>query len=213
MKTVPERLAAFRAAMAKSGCDYFIIPSSDAHASEYAPAHDTAWEYFSGFSCENCNLVIGADEAALWVDGRFFGAADAALKGTGIDSLHMGVKGVPTLNQWLTQRLSAGKVLGYCAETMPLKQKRTLADICKKQGAKLADLPLVDEVWTEDRPALPSTPAWVLEDAHAGESPAHKLSRFRAALEARHCTAAVITKLDSVAWLLNLRASDVDCTP
>lgn len=213
MKTVPERLAAFRAAMAKANCDYFIIPSSDAHASEYAPAHDTPWEYFSGFSCENCNLVIGSLEAALWVDGRFFGAADAALEGTGIDSLHMGVKGVPTLNEWLARRLTEGKVLGYCAETMPLRQKRSLAALCKKQGAKLVDLPLVDEVWTEDRPALPSSPAWILDDAHAGESPAHKLSRFRAALEAKQCTAAVITKLDSVAWLLNLRASDVDCTP
>ncbi len=104
MMTVPQRLAALRAAMAQAGCDAFLMPSSDPHSSEYAPAHYTAWEYFSGFSCENSNLVVTADEAALWVDGRFFGAADAALAGTGIASMHMGVKGVPTLNQWLSSR-------------------------------------------------------------------------------------------------------------
>ncbi len=213
MKTVSERLAAFRAAMAKAGCDIFIMPSSDPHSSEYAPAHHTAWEYFSGFSCENANLLISASEAALWVDGRFFGAADAALAGTGIDSMHMGVKGVPTVSQWLQQHLAEGSVLGYCAETMPVLQKRQLAGICQEKGAALTDLPLVDQVWVEDRPALPSSPAWLLDVKYTGKTPAEKLELLRSCLRTRNCTAAVLTKLDSVAWLLNLRAADVDNTP
>ena len=128
MKSVPERLTALRAAMAQAKCDLFLMPSSDAHASEYAPAHDTPWIYFSGFSFENSTLNVGQDEAAMWIDGRFFGAADKALAGTGIDSMHMGVKGVPTVHEWLAQRLKADMVLGYCAEVMPVSQMRQSPD-------------------------------------------------------------------------------------
>lgn len=213
MKPVSERLADLRAAMAQAGCDAYIMPSSDPHSSEYAPAHYTAWEYFSGFSCENSNLVVTADEAAMWVDGRFFGAADAALAGTGIASMHMGVKGVPTVDEWLAEKLTAGKVLGYAAETMPVAQYRALATVCEKAGATLSDLPLVDQAWTEDRPALPTSPAWILNTVYAGKTPAEKLAQLRASLNEQGCTAILVTKLDSVAWLLNLRAADVDNTP
>lgn len=213
MKTVPERLTDLRNAMAKAGCDIFIMPSSDAHASEYAPAHDTAWIYFSGFSCENANLLVAMDEAALWVDGRFFGAADAALAGTGVQSMHMTVKGVPTVEEWLEEKLSEGKVLGYCAETMPVSQMRRLNAVCQSRGAKMVDLPLVDEVWTEDRAPLPHTEAWLLDVNSAGLSPAEKLEIVRAKIVEHGCTAMLVTKLDSVAWLLNLRAADVNNTP
>lgn len=213
MKTVPQRLTEFREAMKKSGCDIFIMPSSDAHASEYAPAHHTAWEYFSGFSCENANLLVTLTEAALWVDGRFFGAADKALNGSGVQSMHMGVKGVPTVKEWLEEKLGAGMVLGYNAETMPLSQMRTLKEICTKTGAELRDLPLVDEAWTEDRAPLPATPAWILGNEYAGKSAEEKLSIFRGKLKEENCDCAVITSLDSAAWLFNLRAADVDNTP
>ena len=213
MKTVPQRLTEFRAAMKNHGCDIFIMPSSDAHASEYAPAHDTAWEYFSGFSCENSNLLVSLTEAALWVDGRFFGAADKALNGTGVQSMHMGVKGVPTVKEWLEEKLSAGMVLGYNAETMPLTQMRSLKDICDKKGAELRDLPLVDEAWTEDRAPLPATPAWILGNEYAGKGADEKLNIFRGKLKEENCDSAVITSLDSIAWLFNLRAADVDNTP
>lgn len=213
MKTVPERLTALRAAMAQAGCDAYIMPSSDPHSSEYAPAHYTAWEYFSGFSCENATLVVTGDEAALWIDGRFFGAADAALEGTGVASMHMGVKGVPAVNQWLGERLAAGSVLGYCAETMPVKRMRELAELCKKKDAKMEDLPLVDQVWTQDRPPLPSTEAWILDASYAGKTAAQKLAIVRSKLTEMNCTAMLVTKLDSVAWLLNLRAADVESTP
>ena len=213
MKTVKERLSDLRAVMAKAGCHAFLMPSSDPHSSEYAPAHFTAWEYFSGFSVENSNLVVTADEAALWVDGRFFGAADAALQGTGVQSMHMGVKGVPTVYEWVEDHLQKDQVLGYCAETMPLGQMRTLQAICDRAGARLLDLPLVDQAWTEDRPSLPATPAWILSEKFAGRSPEEKLETVRHKLQAQGCTATLVTKLDCVAWLLNLRAADVENTP
>ena len=213
MKTVPERLADLRAAMEKAGCDIFILPSSDPHSSEYAPDHYASWVYFSGFSCENANLLVTKDEAALWVDGRFFGAADAALAGTGVDSMHMGVKGVPTVDEWLEKRLAGGKVLGYCAEVMPVTQMRGLKALCEKMGAKLVDLPLVDEAWTEDRPAMPHTNAWLLDVQYVGLNTAEKLAIVRRKLTEQNCTALVVTKLDCVAWLLNLRGGDVEDTP
>ena len=213
MKTVKERLSDLRAVMAKAGCHAFLMPSSDPHSSEYAPAHFTAWEYFSGFSVETSNLVVTADEAALWVDGRFFGAADAALQGTGVQSMHMGVKGVPTVYEWVEDHLQKDQVLGYCAETMPLGQMRTLQAICDRAGARLLDLPLVDQAWTEDRPSLPATPAWILSEKFAGRSPEEKLETVRHKLQAQGCTATLVTKLDCVAWLLNLRAADVENTP
>ena len=213
MKTVKARLADLRQAMAVAGCDAFLMPSSDPHSSEYAPDHYTAWEYFSGFSCENSTLIVMADQAAMWVDGRFFGAADAALAGPGIESMHMGVKGVPTVHEWLNDRLQKGMTLGYCAETMPLGQMRGLKAVCDQAGARLADLPLVDQAWTEDRPSLPSTPAWILEEKFAGLTPEEKLSIVREKMTAKGCTAMLVTKLDCVAWLLNLRAEDVDNTP
>ena len=213
MKFAPQRLAELRVAMAQFGCDIFIMPSSDPHSSEYAPAHYTAWEYFSGFSCENANLVVTAEEAALWVDGRFFGAADTALKNSGIQSMHMGVKGVPTVKEWIGDRLSAGKVLGYCAETMPLSQMRGLKALCEGHGAELLDLPVVDTAWKIDRPQLPSTPAWILDASFTGLTPKQKIDVVRGKLKEAGCTAMLATKLDSVAWLLNLRAGDVENTP
>lgn len=213
MQTVPERLAALRAAMAAAGCSAYLMPSSDPHSSEYAPAHYTSWEYFSGFPCENATLVVTPDAAALWVDGRFFGAADAALAGTGIASMHTGVKGVPEVEEYLSDVLKEGSVLGYCAETMPVKRCRELADLTARLGAELRPLHLEDEVWVAGRPALPATPAWLLGEQYAGSTPAQKLQALRGELTARGCTAALVTKLDSVAWLLNLRAADVDDTP
>ncbi len=212
MKTVPERLAALRAAMAAAGADAYILPSSDPHSSEYAPAHYASWVYFSGFSVENSNLVVLADRAAMWVDGRFFGAADTALAGTGIDVMRMGVKGVPTVEDYLRDNLP-GKALGYCAETMPVKQRRALAAALETVGGRLLPLQLEDAVWTENRPALPTTPAWLLEERFAGRSPAEKLAAVRGRLAEAGCTALLVTKLDHAAWLLNLRAADVECTP
>ena len=211
MKTIPERLNDLRAAMAAAGCDAYILPSSDPHASEYAPAYYTPWEYFSGFPCENATLVVTADEAALWIDGRFFGAADKALSGTGVASMHMAVKGVPEVHEWLSARFGKGNVLGYTAENMPLNTLKNLQTKLKTNGAELRGLHCDDEAWTEDRPALPATQAWLLSDADAGATIAEKLQLFRAKMEG--CDAAVITKVDSTAWLLNLRAFDIENTP
>lgn len=210
MKTIAERLADLRSAMKNAGCDAYIIPSSDPHSSEYAPEHYTSWEYFTGFPCENATFVITADEAALWIDGRFFGAADAALAGTEIKSMHMTVKGVPDADDWIAAKLESGAVLGYTAENMPLARFRTIKGKLG-EGVEFKACHCDDEAWTDGRPALPKSKAWILDKKYAGLDIAGKLSAFREKME--DCGGAVITSLDSIAWLLNLRANDVDCTP
>ena len=211
MKTVSERLAALRREMKAAGCDAYILPSSDPHSSEYAPGYYTAWEYFSGFSVENATLVVTASKAALWVDGRFFGAADAALKDTGIESMHMGVKGVPEPHEWLSANLAPESVAGCTAANMPHKTYDELQQKLAPSGISLKQFKCDDAAWTEDRPALPATRAWILDRKYAGASISEKLARFRE--KAGDCDAAVLTKLDSIAWLLNLRAADVEDTP
>lgn len=211
MKTITERLASLRAQMKADGCDAYILPSSDPHSSEYAPGHYTAWEYFSGFSCENANLVVTPEKAALWVDGRFFGAADAALEGTGIESMHMGVKGVPEPDKWLRDNLQPDSVVGCTAANMPWKKYSELQSKLAPAGISLKPFHCDDQAWTEGRPELPSTGAWILPEKYAGAGISEKLRLFRE--KSGDCDAAVVTKLDSIAWLLNLRANDVENTP
>ena len=210
MKAIEERLKALRSAMKEEGCSAYIIPSSDPHSGEYAPAHFTSWEYFTGFSCENATFIITADRAALWIDGRFFGAADAALEGTGIASMHMKEKGVPEPEDWLFETLEAGSVLGYTAENMPLEKLRKLE---KRLSGKVSLKPCScdSSAWGEDRPPLPSSEVWLLEEEFSGAGISEKLSLFREKLE--EADAAVINELDSIAWLFNLRAADINCTP
>lgn len=211
MKTIPERLADLRAAMAEAGCDAYLLPSSDPHANEYAPEYFTAWIYFSGFSCENATLVVTAQEAAMWVDGRFFGAADAALEGTGIQSMHMGVKGVPELYGWIKNALAAGMTLGYTAANMPLGKKRELEKKLDGTGIVLKAAFCDDEAWKEGRPPLPKSKAWILEKQYAGLDIREKLDAFRGKADGWDC--AVLTELGNIAWLLNLRADDIENTP
>lgn len=211
MFTIQQRIEALRSEMKSCGCSAYIMPSSDPHASEYAPAHYTSWEYFSGFKCENANLVVTENDAALWIDGRFFGAADAALEGTGIRSMHMGVKGVPTVSAWIREQLKSGDALGYTAANMCLSQLRTLSGELEEAGISMLQSDCDDRAWTEDRPALPASTAWILNSEYAGLTICEKLERFRS--ECKDCDAAIVTKLDSIAWLLNLRADDVENTP
>ena len=209
--TMNERLSALRTAMANAGVDAYMLPSSDPHASEYAPSHYTAWEYFSGFSSENSMLVVTQEEAALWVDGRFFGAADAALADGPVQSMHMGVKGVPKPEEWLIHKLGEGKTVGFTAANMQLGKYKELKEAFDKENIAMRSAFCDDEAWTEDRPALPATEVWMLKVKYAGKSVREKLTSFREKIG--DCSGAVVTKLDSIAWLLNLRANDIGYTP
>lgn len=213
MNTVPERLAALRAAMEANGVAAYLIPVGDPHSSEYLPDHYTSLTYFSGFHGENSNFVVTRTESALWADGRYFVQAEKEIAGTEIQLQRMGEPGVPTVEEYCASVLSEGEALGLCGLTASCELVNKLKEKLDPKGASIKTLNLEDELWTEGRPALPTPPAWVLSKEYAGFSPAEKLTQLREKLAKEGCTAQLVGRLDNLAWLLNLRAMDIECTP
>ena len=213
MNTVPERLAALRAAMKANGVDVYLIPVGDPHSSEYLPDHYTSLTYFSGFHGENSNFVVTMTESAVWADGRYFVQAEKEIAGTEIQRMRMGEPGVPTAEEYCGKVLPEGGTLGLCGLTANCALVNNLKKELEPKHGNIKTLFLEDELWVEGRPARPATPAWILPKEYAGFSPAEKLEQLRAKLKELGCTAQLVGKLDNLAWLLNLRAMDIECTP
>lgn len=213
MNTVPERLAALRAAMQANGVDVYLIPVGDPHSSEYLPDHYTSLTYFSGFHGENSNFVVTMTESAVWADGRYFVQAEKEIAGTEIQLMRMGEPGVPTAEEYCGKVLPEGGTLGLCGLTANCALVNSLKKELEPKHGSIKTLFLEDELWVEGRPARPATPAWILPKEYAGFSPAEKLEQLRGKLKEQGCTAQLVGKLDNLAWLLNLRAMDIECTP
>ena len=213
MNTVPERLAALRAAMRANGVDVYLIPVGDPHSSEYLPDHYTSLTYFSGFHGENSNFVVTMTESAVWADGRYFVQAEKEIAGTEIQLMRMGEPGVPTAEEYCGKVLPEGGTLGLCGLTANCALVNNLKKELEPKHGSIKTLFLEDELWVEGRPARPATPAWILPKEYAGFSPAEKLEQLRGKLKEQGCTAQLVGKLDNLAWLLNLRAMDIECTP
>ena len=213
MNTVPERLAALRAAMQANGVDVYLIPVGDPHSSEYLPDHYTSLTYFSGFHGENSNFVVTMTESAVWADGRYFVQAEKEIAGTEIQLMRMGEPGVPTAEEYCGKVLPEGGTLGLCGLTANCALVNNLKKELEPKHGSIKTLFLEDELWVEGRPARPATPAWILPKEYAGFSPAEKLEQLRGKLKEQGCTAQLVGKLDNLAWLLNLRAIDIECTP
>ena len=213
MNTVPERLAALRAAMKANGVDVYLIPVGDPHSSEYLPDHYTSLTYFSGFHGENSNFVVTMTESAVWADGRYLVQADKEIASTEIQLMRMGEPGVPTAEEYCGKVLPEGGTLGLCGLTANCALVNNLKKELEPKHGSIKTLFLEDELWVEGRPARPATPAWILPKEYAGFSPAEKLEQLRGKLKEQGCTAQLVGKLDNLAWLLNLRAMDIECTP
>ena len=212
MLSTNEKIALLRAAMKAAGANACLIPSSDPHISEYLPAHWSARRYFSGFTGSVGNLVVTETASALWVDGRYFVQAAHQLEGSEIVLQKMGVAGVPTLLEYLTDALGEGQVLAVDGMVTATSTMKELQAALAKKGASVKSVDLVEGNWP-DRPAVPASEAFLLDEAYAGRSTADKLADLRAELAKQEAGAMVVCRLDSVAWLLNLRANDLDNTP
>ena len=212
MLSTNEKIALLRAAMKAAGANACLIPSSDPHISEYLPAHWSARRYFSGFTGSVGNLVITETASALWVDGRYFVQAAHQLEGSEIVLQKMGVEGVPTLLEYLTDALGEGQVLAVDGMVTATSTMKELQAALAKKGASVKSVDLVEGNWP-DRPAVPASEAFLLDEVYAGRSTADKLADLRAELAKQEAGAMVVCRLDSVAWLLNLRANDLDNTP
>lgn len=212
MLSTNEKIVLLRAAMKAAGANACLIPSSDPHISEYLPAHWSARRYFSDFTGSVGNLVVTETASALWVDGRYFVQAAHQLEGSEIVLQKMGVEGVPTLLEYLTDALGEGQVLAVDGMVTATSTMKELQAALAKKGASVKSVDLVEGNWP-DRPAVPASEAFLLDEAYAGRSTADKLADLRAELAKQEAGAMVVCRLDSVAWLLNLRANDLDNTP
>ena len=211
--TVNEKIAALRAAAKANGADGVLVMTSDPHCSEYVPAYYNALPWLTGFIGENATLVVTGSESALWVDGRFYVQADKQLAGTEIQSMHAGAAGVPTVAEYLTDKFSAGQTLLLDGSCVPTSVVKDYAKTLEKVGASLRSLDVVSSIWGAERPALPNTPCFLLKKEITGADAAEKIATVRSELAKQGADALAVTGLDCVAWLLNIRAHDLPCTP
>lgn len=213
MNEIAERIEKLRELMAERRIDAYLVPTSDYHESEYVGEHFACRKYITGFTGSAGTAVITRDWAGVWTDGRYFVQAAAELAGTGVELMRMGQEGVPTLEEYLEQNLPDHGILGFdgrvvCSRMGEDLQKR-LED---KQVSFAYTESLIGEIW-EDRPALSAEPVWILEEQYAGVPAGEKIAALRAEMEKCHADVHIITTLDDIVWLLNIRGNDIPCNP
>ena len=208
-----KQLQALRTAMAEHKLDAYLSPTDDFHGSEYVGEYFTCRKYVSGFTGSAGTLLVFPNWAGLWTDGRYFLQAEEQLKDSGIRLMKMGQPGVPTLEAFLRSSLQPEQVLGFDGRCVSAQAGRTYYQLAKSLGARINDqVDLVAEIWT-DRPPLPAQPVWELALEYAGESRADKLARVRTVMAAEGADVFLLTSLEDIAWLLNIRGGDIACTP
>ena len=208
-----ERLLSLRNQMKEAGVHCVVIPTSDYHNSEYVSDFFMARKYFSGFTGSAGTLVVTPDEAALFTDGRYFIQAAKELKDSGITLMKMGEPEVPTMTEYVDQKLQQGWTLCFDGRVLTSSKGSELEEIARKHGGQLRfDLDLCDAAW-KNRPALIHHPVWVLSEEYAGESVEEKLTRVREEMKKEEAGIHVLTSLDDIAWLYNIRSNDVECCP
>ncbi|NBJ93157.1 aminopeptidase P family protein [Parablautia muri] len=210
---VQERIAKLRENMKAAGIDCYLIPTSDYHDSEYVSGFFQVRKYFSGFTGSAGTLVAARNETALFTDGRYFIQAEKELKDSGIRLMKMEEPGVPTLLQYLEQVLQEGECLGFDGRVVKAESAREYEEIInKKNGKMIWDKDLSEGIW-EERPAITHHPVFVLEECYSGESASSKIARVREKMKEEGCTMHILTSLDDIAWLLNIRGNDVESCP
>ncbi|MBQ1492080.1 MAG: aminopeptidase P family N-terminal domain-containing protein, partial [Blautia sp.] len=202
------RLAALRDRMKKAQVDAYLVPTDDFHLSEYVGDFFKCRKYLTGFTGSAGTALVTEDFAGLWTDGRYFLQAERELTGSGFVLMKMQEEGVPTLEEYVKEHLTKEQVLGFDGRCVSAKMAKNLEE---KVGCKMSPLlDLVGDIW-EDRPALSHEPAWELGLEWAGESRKDKLSFLRKEMEKAGTSVHLLSSLDDIAWLLNIRGGDIHC--
>ena len=210
---IKERLAALKAAMKEADIDCYIIPTSDYHNSEYVSEYFMARKYLSGFTGSAGTLVVLKDKAALFTDGRYFIQAAKQLQGSDITLMKMGEPKVPSLKEYVKQELKEGENIGFDGRVITAGDGLDFEKTAEEKGGKVIwNLDLAQKIW-QDRPALLFTPVFVLKEEYSGESCDDKLKRLREKMKEEGADVHLLTTLDDIAWLFNLRAKDVESCP
>ena len=210
---IKQRIENIRDLMKEKNIYAYIVPSSDYHQSEYVGDYFKSREFMSGFTGSSGTLIISMDEAGLWTDGRYFIQAEQELKDSGIKLFKMGEEGVPTIEEYLLEKLPKNSTLGFDGRVMSVKEGQSLANKLAFKGINIEyKYDLVNDIW-EDRCSLPTEKAFLLGTEYSGESFSDKLSRIRAVMKAKKATTHILASLDDIAWLFNIRGRDVKSNP
>ena len=215
-QTIAARLAALRDEMRREHLSAFIFPSSDPHNSEYVPPRWEGRKWISGFDGSAGTAVVTLHSAALWTDSRYFLAAEEQLAGTEFQLMRERMEGTPGIAEWIAAELSDADsteigVDGMCMTYADVSDLKT--ELKHNGGITVrTNLDILDRVWT-DRPSVPLNPVRIQPMEYAGESCRDKLGRIRSSLLRRGAGGMLMTQLDDIAWTLNLRGTDVHCTP
>lgn len=215
-QTIAARLAALREEMRREHLSAFIFPSSDPHNSEYVPSRWEGRKWISGFEGSAGTAVVTLHSAALWTDSRYFLAAEEQLAGTEFQLMRERVDGTPSIAEWIATEIEGAEsseigVDGMCMTYAECSDLKT--DLKHNVGITVrTNLDILDRIWT-DRPSVPLNPVSIQPIEYAGESCHDKLGRIRSSLLRRGAGGMLMTQLDDIAWTLNLRGTDVHCTP
>lgn len=210
---VNERIKNLRRVMKEAGIDMYFIPTSDYHDSEYVNAYFRGRAWLSGFTGSAGMMVVTQDKAVVWSDGRYFIQAEQQLSNTCIDFYRMGEEGYPTPLAFMKDEINEGGVLGFDGKVVSTVFARNLERALEKKKAHIKyDEDLLEQIWL-DRPALPNDQIYELKLAYAGKSLADKVQDVRNYMKQIKANKYVLTALDDIAWLLNIRGNDVSNNP
>lgn len=210
---IHERLNSLRTLMRERGMDAYLVPTADFHESEYVGDYFKCRSFMTGFTGSAGTLVVTLEDAALWVDGRYFVQAGNQLKGSSVRLMKMGEEGVPEISDFIIDTVKEGGCLGFDGRVVDSFTGLELEKRLDEKGASVKyQEDLIDQVWT-DRPALSARPVWILKEEFAGKSASEKLSDLRGEMKKAGASVHVLTSLDDIAWLLNIRGDDVRCNP
>ena len=209
--TVIDKLVALRRLMQEQHLSAYIVPGTDPHASEYMAAHWTETTWLSGFKGETGTVVVTLNKAFLWTDSRYYLQADIELAGSTIQLMRESDINCPTIAEWLCDNVQG--TVGLNPEMYSVNAFADLRNQLAEAGLSTKSVDLIRPLWVEGRPAIPQNPLYAYEEQYAGESVSSKLARIREAMSKKKADAMIISALDEIAWLLNIRGTDVEYNP
>ena len=210
--TTKEKLSLLRNEMKANGLDAFVVFNADPHMSEYFTPYWEERKWISSFDSSAGYIFITHDKAVLWTDGRYLVQAKNQLTGTGVDFFIEGTKDAPLSQEWLLNELSQGAKVGCNGLCTPHNTWNLLSDTLKRKGITLVDKPLIEKIW-KDRPKDDRKPIYVRAEKYTGRSTSDKLATLRGIMAEKGVTHFLVTALDDIAWVTNLRGNDVNFNP
>ena len=215
--TTNEKIAALRQEMREAGLVAYVVPGNDPHASEYMASHWCEMQWLSGFSGESGTMVVTMDKALLWTDSRYYLQAGIELKDSEVELMRESDVDCPSIVEWLAAPTKAPmegrRFIGLNPEMWSVDQFSAISHQLSEAGIGVKSIDLIKPIWTEGRPAIPTDKLYPYSADFAGETVESKLARMREKLAAMHGDSLIISALDEIAWLLNIRGNDVEYNP